>query len=67
MLGSLNPLVRFDKQLLIHCSYVRRPSQGLYQEDHVPIEQVDAGREDLEAGRGDYKQRDGGECGEMAV
>ena len=66
MLGSLNPSSG-SKHLLIRSSYVRRPSQSLHQEDHVSIEQMDAGRKDFQAGCGDYKQGDGRECGEMAV
>jgi len=40
-------------------SLLRRPSQSVHQENHVPAKQVDGRRQDLEAGRGDYKQRDG--------
>ena len=61
MLGSLNPSSG-SKHLLIRSSYVRRPSQSLHQEDHVPVEQVDDGRKDLEAGGGNHKQRDGRTC-----
>ena len=66
MLGSFDPFSAAQPSL-IDSSYLRRSSQSLHQEDHVPAEQVDDGWKDLETGGGNHKQRDGRTCGEVAI
>lgn len=50
-----------------YAGVLRRSSQGVHQEDYVPIEQVDDWRQDLKTGGGHYEQRDWRTRGEMAV
>lgn len=67
MLGSFDPFRSPNRRSLIDSSYLRRSSQSLHKEDHVPAEQVDDGWKDLEAGGGNHKQGDRRACREMAI
>lgn len=60
MLGTLHSvaLARIS-HTNFHASLLRRPSQSLHQENHVPAKQVDGRRQDIEAGRRHHEQRDG--------
>lgn len=55
MLGSFDPFRSPNRRSLIDSSDLRRSSQSLHKEDHVPAEQVDDGWQDLEAGGGNHK------------